>query len=44
MHCLPAHHDREIAKDVIYSDQSIVFDEAEFRLYSAMAWLEFMVS
>lgn len=42
MHCLPAHHDREIARSVIYSDRSIVFDEAEFRIYSAMAWLEYM--
>lgn len=42
MHCLPAHHEREISSDVISSSRSIVFDEAEFRLYSAMAWLEFM--
>lgn len=42
LHCLPAHHDREITKKVITSERSIVFDEAEFRLYSAMAWLEFM--
>lgn len=42
LHCLPAHHDREISEEVITSARSIVFDEAEFRLYSAMAWLEFM--
>lgn len=42
LHCLPAHHDREIAKDVFYSKKSIVFDEAEFRVYSAMALLEFI--
>jgi len=43
LHCLPAHHDREIAKDVFYSKKSIVFEEAEFRIYSAMALLEFLL-
>lgn len=43
LHCLPAHHNREISKDVFYSKNSIVFDEAEFRVYSAMALLEFLL-
>jgi len=42
LHCLPAHHDREIAKNIFYSQNSIVFEEAEFRIYSAMALLEFI--
>jgi len=41
MHYLPAHHEREISKEVLHSEKSIVFDQAEFRLYSAMASLEF---
>ncbi|MBI5002515.1 hypothetical protein HZC31_03960 [Candidatus Woesearchaeota archaeon] len=43
LHCLPAHHDREIAKNVIYSPQSIIFDQAEFRVYSAMALLKHVI-
>lgn len=43
MHCLPAHHNREISEEVINSKNSIVFDEAEFRVYSAMALLEFLL-
>lgn len=40
LHCLPAHPDREIAKDVMRSTQSLIFDQAEFRVYSAMALLK----
>lgn len=40
LHCLPAHPDREIAKDVMRMPQSIIFDQAEFRVYSAMALLK----
>ncbi len=39
MHALPAHHGREISKEVFYSPQSIIFDQAEFRVYSAMSLL-----
>ncbi|MCX6720539.1 MAG: hypothetical protein NTW11_01930 [Candidatus Staskawiczbacteria bacterium] len=39
MHCLPAHHGREITKKVLFSRQSVVFKQAEFRLYSAIASL-----
>lgn len=39
MHCLPRHPE-EVADDVFYSENSIVFDEAENRLYAAMAALE----
>ncbi|MFA7244774.1 MAG: hypothetical protein WC070_01170 [Candidatus Magasanikbacteria bacterium] len=44
MHCLPAHYDREITKEVIYSPQSIILDQAEFRVYSAMSLLNYLVS
>tara|TARA_Y100000310_G_C20675761_1_gene812937 strand:+ start:145 stop:1071 length:927 start_codon:yes stop_codon:yes gene_type:complete len=42
MHYLPAHHDREISKEILHSNKSIAFEQAEFRLYSAMASLEFI--
>lgn len=42
LHCLPAHPGREIASDVMRSDQSLIFDQAEFRVYSAMALLSYL--
>ncbi|MEK6868567.1 MAG: hypothetical protein AABX98_07115 [Nanoarchaeota archaeon] len=39
MHALPAHPGREISKEVMYSPHSIIFDQAEFRVYSAMSLL-----
>lgn len=39
MHCLPRHAE-EVAEEVFYHDKSIVFDEAENRLYAAMAAID----
>lgn len=42
MHCLPRHAE-EVADDVFYSENSLVFEEAENRLYAAMAVIEAFV-
>ncbi|KAG8202525.1 hypothetical protein GWM34_02682, partial [Candida africana] len=39
MHCLPRHQE-EVADDVFYSDNLVVFEEAENRLYAAMAVID----
>lgn len=43
MHCLPRHHE-EVTDDVFYGEHSIVFDEAENRLYAAMAAIDIFVN
>lgn len=42
MHCLPRHPE-EVSDDVFYSDRSLVFPEAENRLYAAISVLEAFV-
>jgi len=42
MHCLPRHAE-EVTDDVFYSDQSVVFDEAENRMYTVMAVMSSML-
>ncbi|MCX8070825.1 MAG: hypothetical protein N2738_10005, partial [Thermodesulfovibrionales bacterium] len=44
LHCLPAHRGQEITDDVIDGPQSRVFDQAENRLHTAKALLEFLLT
>ena len=44
LHCLPAHRDEEVAADVMDSDMSIVFDEAENRLHVQKAVMTMIYS
>lgn len=39
MHCLPAHQAEEITAEVLYSPQSIIFDQAENRMHLQKALL-----
>jgi ornithine carbamoyltransferase len=44
LHCLPAHRGEEITDEVLDGPQSVVFDQAENRLHTHKALLEFLLT
>jgi len=44
LHCLPAHPGEEIEAEVLYSDASAVWDQAENRLHAQKALLEMLLA
>jgi ornithine carbamoyltransferase len=44
LHCLPAHRGEEITDDIIDGTRSVVFDQAENRLHTQKALLEFLLT
>jgi ornithine carbamoyltransferase len=43
MHGLPAHRGEEVSADVIDGTQSVVWDEAENRLHTQKALMEYLL-
>ena len=44
MHCLPAHRGEEVTDSVIDSKNSVVFDQAENRMWSQMSILTYLIN
>jgi ornithine carbamoyltransferase len=44
MHCLPAHRGEEVSTSILDAKNSVVWDEAENRMHSQKALIEFLLS
>jgi ornithine carbamoyltransferase len=44
LHCMPAHRGEEITDEVLDGPQSVIFDQAENRLHTQKALLEFLLA
>lgn len=44
MHCLPAHREEEISSELMENPNSVIWDEAENRLHSQKALMEFLLT
>ena len=44
MHCLPAHRGEEVSASILDGEESVVWDEAENRMHSQKALIEFLLS
>jgi ornithine carbamoyltransferase len=44
MHCLPAHREEEISAELMEDPHSVIWDEAENRLHSQKALMEFLLT
>jgi ornithine carbamoyltransferase len=44
MHCLPAHRGEEVSAELLDSQDSVVWDEAENRMHSQKALLELLLA
>ena len=43
MHCLPAHRGEEVTKDIIDGNQSIIWQQAQNRMYVQQSILNFVL-
>jgi ornithine carbamoyltransferase len=43
MHCLPAHRGEEVSGELLDGEDSVVWDEAENRMHSQKALLEYLL-
>ncbi|MCG8413995.1 MAG: ornithine carbamoyltransferase, partial [Pseudomonadales bacterium] len=44
MHCLPAHRGEEVSAEILDAEDTVVWDEAENRMHSQKALLEYLLS